>query len=612
MFRNLRTSTKLLLLSGMFVVSLLVAAYGWVAEKQIAIDFTRKELIGTRYLGALGAVYAGVLTDDVKPTEILRTLAAAEANTTGSLDSAELERDLATAIRKQSEGETGDIKQSRVVDTLSRARDLVARIGDKSGLALDPDLDSYYVQKVLVKELPSLLSQLGELQSLLNTKPELAAGDDFRVRPLLLAGMIRSTLEEIERDSAAAYGGTAPSVLTPSLTGSSRSMISAVDSYLETTSETGGDIPSGPLANSYRTALDSVLGSWAANQVELKHLLDTRLSDLLGKLRSSLGIIALVAGLSLVLAVLTYRQIVGPLRQLEEFAGIVRETKDYALRVNVDRKDEIGQLALAFNAMLGELAAAREREASEQARTATMQAELARAARFTAMGELAASIAHEINQPLAAIVNNASAGLRWLDHRPPNIEEVRLVLGCLVNDGGRCSEIIAGIRAMLKKGSQNRADIDLNELICGVMSLVQSQLETRGVLIQAQLADDLPRVRADRVQLQQVFLNLFVNAAEAMAGISDRERVVNVRSEKHDGEGALVTVEDSGIGIDPSHAERIFDAFFTTKSEGMGMGLSICQSIVQSHGGRMVMSPANPHGSVFGVILPANGAGAPQ
>ena len=610
MFGNLRTSTKLLLLSGMFIVSLLVAAYGWLAEKQIAIDFARKELIGTRYLGALGKVYAGVLTDDAKPAEVLRMLAAAEVDAAGSLNSAELERDLAAAIRKHFEDAPDGVDQSRLVDTLSKARDLASRIGDNSGLALDPDLDSYYVQKILVKELPSLLLQLGELQTLLNTKPESAAGGDSRVRPLLLAGMIRSTLEEIERDSAAAYGGTAR--ITQSLTGSTRSMIAAVDSYLQAASATDGDTSSGALTNSYRTALDSVLGSWTAGQAELKHLLEMRLSDLLSKLRSSLALIALVACLSLVLAVLTYRQIVGPLRQLEEFAGSVRETKDYSLRVNIDRKDEIGQLALAFNTMLEELAAAREREASEQVRTVTMQAELERAARFTAMGELAASIAHEINQPLAAIVNNASAGLRWLNNRPPNLDEVRLVLGRLVNDGGRCSEIIAGIRAMLKKGSQSRAEIDLNELICGVKNLMQSQLETRGVLIQTQLADDLPRVMADRVQLQQVLLNLFVNAAEAMACISDRERVVNVRSERYDGEGALIAVQDSGIGIDTAHAGRIFDAFFTTKSEGMGMGLSICQSIVQSHGGRMMVSPGNPHGSVFCVILPANGAGGPQ
>ena len=610
MFGNLRTSTKLLLLSGMFILSLLVAAYGWLAEKQIAIDFARKELIGTRYLGALGKVYAGVLTDDAKPAEVLRMLAAAEVDAAGSLNSAELERDLAAAIRKHSEDAPDGIDQFRLVDTLSKARDLAARIGDNSGLALDPDLDSYYVQKILVKELPSLLLQLGELQTLLNTKPESAAGGDSRVRALLLAGMIRSTLEEIERDSAAAYGGTPR--ITQSLTGSTRSMIAAVDSYLKAASATDGDTSSGALTNSYRTALDSVLGSWTAGQAELKHLLEMRLSDLLSKLRSSLALIALVACLSLVLAVLTYRQIVGPLRQLEEFAGRVRETKDYSLRVNIDRKDEIGQLALAFNTMLEELAAAREREASEHVRTVTMQAELERAARFTAMGELAASIAHEINQPLAAIVNNASAGLRWINNRPPNLDEVRLVLGRLVNDGGRCSEIIAGIRAMLKKGSQSRAEIDLNELICGVKNLVQSQLETRGVLIQTQLADDLPRVMADRVQLQQVFLNLFVNAAEAMACISDRERVVNVRSERYDGEGALIAVQDSGIGIDAAHAGRIFDAFFTTKSEGMGMGLSICQSIVQSHGGRMMVSPGNPHGSVFCVILPANGAGGPQ
>ena len=147
MFGNLRTSTKLLLLSGMFIVSLLVAAYGWLAEKQIAIDFARKELIGTRYLGALGKVYAGVLTDDAKPAEVLRMLAAAEVDAAGSLNSAELERDLAAAIRKHFEDAPDGIDQSRLVDALSKARDLAARIGDNSGLALDPDLDSYYCRK---------------------------------------------------------------------------------------------------------------------------------------------------------------------------------------------------------------------------------------------------------------------------------------------------------------------------------------------------------------------------------------------------------------------------------------------------------------------------------
>ena len=303
---------------------------------------------------------------------------------------------------------------------------------------------------------------------------------------------------------------------------------------------------------------------------------------------------------------MAYRQIVGPLRELERTASKVRETKDYGLRTNLDRRDEIGQLATAFNAMLAELAAAREREIADQARNAATQAELARVARLTTMGEMAASIAHEINQPLAAVVNNANAGLRWLDNRPPNTEEVRAALTRIANDGERGGSIIESIRAMLKKGVRERSEINLNELIRDVMRLTQGQFQRHGVSIRSELADDLPSVMADPIQLQQVILNLFMNAAEAMVSISDRERLVRVRSEKHDGGRALITVEDSGPGVEPEDAKRIFEAFFTTKAEGMGMGLSICRSIVESHGGRITMAKAVPQGTVFQVILPGN------
>jgi C4-dicarboxylate-specific signal transduction histidine kinase len=303
---------------------------------------------------------------------------------------------------------------------------------------------------------------------------------------------------------------------------------------------------------------------------------------------------------------MTYRQIVRPLRQLEELAENVRETKDYSLRINLERRDEIGQLAAAFNAMLAELAAAREREVADQARNAATQAELARAARVTTMGEMAASIAHEINQPLAAVVNNANAGLRWLNKRPPNTEEVRSALTRIVNDGERGGSIIESIRAMLKRGVRERTELDLNELIREVTRLTQGQFQRHGVSIRSELADDLPIVLADRVQLQQVILNLFMNAVEAMVSISDRERLVRVRSKKDDGGGALIAVEDSGPGVEPKDAKRIFEAFFTTKAEGMGMGLSICRSIVESHGGRITVANAVPRGTVFQVTLPRN------
>ena len=254
--------------------------------------------------------------------------------------------------------------------------------------------------------------------------------------------------------------------------------------------------------------------------------------------------------------------------------------------------------------MLAELAASREREIADEARNAATQAELTRVARLTTMGEMAASIAHEINQPLAAVVNNANAGLRWLNGRPPNTDEVRAALTRIANDGERGGGIIESIRAMLKKDVRERTEIDLNELIRDVMRLTQGQLLRHGVSIRSELADDLPSVLADPIQLQQVILNLFMNAAEAMISISDGERFVCVRSEKHDGGGALIAVEDVGQGVEPEHAKRIFEAFFTTKAEGMGMGLSICRSIVESHGGRITVARAIPQGTVFQVTLP--------
>jgi len=236
-----------------------------------------------------------------------------------------------------------------------------------------------------------------------------------------------------------------------------------------------------------------------------------------------------------------------------------------------------------------------------------MQAELARVARLTTMGQMAASIAHEINQPLAGIVNNANAGLRWLNRQPRNIGEVEAALRRIVSDGERGSGILESVRAMLKKGDRKKVALDLNQLITDVIRLTQGQFQRYGVSIRSELADDPPRVWADRVQLEQVILNLLMNAAEATLTNSDGERVVCVRSEKDDSKGALISVEDSGTGVEPEEVKRIFEAFFTTKAEGIGMGLSICRSIVESHGGRITVAKATPRGSVFQVILPEDG-----
>jgi C4-dicarboxylate-specific signal transduction histidine kinase len=242
------------------------------------------------------------------------------------------------------------------------------------------------------------------------------------------------------------------------------------------------------------------------------------------------------------------------------------------------------------------------RRAAEDALRAA-QSELGRVARLTTVGSMAASIAHELNQPLTSIVTNGNAGLRWLDRPEPNLEEARSAFRHVVDEGHRAAQIITGIRAMFRKDSGERSPVAINELACDVVSTVLRELKKRRISLALELLDDLSPVEADRVQLEQVLLNLLTNAVDSMAAISDRPHVLRVRSE-HLEDWVLVSVEDSGTGINPEHAERIFDAFFTNKPNGIGLGLSICRSIVEAHGGRLSASPAHPHGSIFQVMLP--------
>ena len=243
------------------------------------------------------------------------------------------------------------------------------------------------------------------------------------------------------------------------------------------------------------------------------------------------------------------------------------------------------------------------RRAAEDALRAA-QSELGRVARLTTVGAMAATIAHELNQPLAAIVSNGSAGLRWLNRPEPNLEEARSAFGRVVNQGHRAAQIITSIRAMFKKDSGTRSPVAINELVCDVVSTSLGELKSHRVSLTLQLLDDLTPVQADRVQLQQVLLNLLTNAIDSMASVTDRPHMLCVRSE-HLEDWVLVSFQDSGTGIAPEHVERMFDAFFTTKPNGIGLGLPICRSIVESHGGRLAVFPAHPHGSVFRVMLPA-------
>ena len=237
------------------------------------------------------------------------------------------------------------------------------------------------------------------------------------------------------------------------------------------------------------------------------------------------------------------------------------------------------------------------------------EAELTRVARVTTMGELTASIAHEINQPLAALVTNANACLRWLAAETPNLDEARSTAQRIVRDGKRASEVIGRVRALLAQGQPMRQRLNLNDVILEILPLLQTELLHREAKLETELADDLPTVEIHRVQIQQLLMNLTVNALDAMNGVTDRPRVLRIRTSTHGPQFVLVSVQDSGTGLSPEQTERLFQAFYSTKPDGMGMGLSISRSIAEAHGGRLWAESNNGHGATFRFTLPTDEGG---
>jgi C4-dicarboxylate-specific signal transduction histidine kinase len=240
--------------------------------------------------------------------------------------------------------------------------------------------------------------------------------------------------------------------------------------------------------------------------------------------------------------------------------------------------------------------------ASEALREA--QTELAYVNRVATMGQLAASIAHEINQPISAIVTNGQAALRFLGRKPPDLEEVGHAIDHIVLDGKRAGDVIDRIRALIKKVPPRQDAVEINELIRGVLALARGEIVKHAVSVQTQLSNDLPLIEADRVQLQQVILNLVMNAVEAMSSSSERPRELLISTGREGPSDVFVAVQDSGPGLNPESFNRLFDAFYTTKRDGLGMGLAICRSIVEAHGGQVWASRGAGPGAHFQLTLP--------
>jgi len=232
------------------------------------------------------------------------------------------------------------------------------------------------------------------------------------------------------------------------------------------------------------------------------------------------------------------------------------------------------------------------------------QADLARLNRVLMLGEMAASIAHEINQPVAAVMTDAAAGLRWLDAQPPELEEVRQSLSRVLKEGNRVGEVIGRVRSLVKQAPPSKDWLEINEAIGEVIALTKAELQRNEVRLQTRLSSDLPLIHGDRVQLQQVIVNLVMNASEAMSGASDRPRELTIVSNINDAKDVSVEVRDTGSGLDTANLDQLSRSFYTTKPNGMGMGLAISRTIVEAHGGRLSAAPGKPYGAVFAFTLP--------
>jgi C4-dicarboxylate-specific signal transduction histidine kinase len=234
-----------------------------------------------------------------------------------------------------------------------------------------------------------------------------------------------------------------------------------------------------------------------------------------------------------------------------------------------------------------------------------VRSELAHVARVTSLGALAASIAHEVNQPLSGIITNASTGLRLLASDPPNIDSARETVERTLRDGRRAAEVIARLRELFSKKQQRIEAIDLNDAAREVIALASGEVQRNGVTVQTVLSDNLPAVAGDRVQLQQVILNFLLNASEALRSVDDRPRHILVRTEREGDERVRLSVRDSGPGVAPDEVERLFDAFYTTKAGGMGIGLSVSRTIIESHHGEVRVSANDGPGATFAFSLAA-------
>ncbi len=380
MLRDISTRRKLFLLCSAFVVAIVVAIYISIAEKRISIDFARKEIVGVDHIEQFRPIYAALIPNPLSqtspppfPDTTIYSSAESTSTSPDSLRTAELEESLERTLRRIWSGQlTGDAQRSVAAEALAKTAQVIARVGDDSNLALDPELDSYYLQDILVRQMPKLLGQLGDVWSL-ESSSQLATTPDRQTRLLTRVAIAETTAQELARSLTSAYRGDVSGTLRRGTEATMAVMLSSVSAYLGSVDESltqPETFDRAALEPLWTSVAEDALTAWSGGLTDLRGLLNQRIDGLMGRLYWSLVIMGTLAALSILLAVMTHRSIVRPLARLEDLANRVRNTKNYSHRVDYESKDEIGHLAAAFNEMLGELDQARRRELADRAEQA--------------------------------------------------------------------------------------------------------------------------------------------------------------------------------------------------------------------------------------------------
>jgi C4-dicarboxylate-specific signal transduction histidine kinase len=586
---RLSMAARLWLLSLIFLAPIALLTGLFITQSWKEISFAQKELRGNEYERQIWPLFRAAATG-----------AAVSARDAARFDAARHAFDQTFGTTA---GAAAFAQAAAPAERVEAGKNLLSLVADHSNLTLDPDLDSFYMIVAVAFRLPPMLQAMSELRN-------------ATVAPLADPARAVRIVESLQRlrNSAEAATSDLRTGMTEPGASATRDAILAHAAALERLcarvaahrDALMAGAPGDSVAADMGALAVEVDSSWLAANAELETLLRERIARLTTALLFSLtvvvGSLALAAALAATIATGLARRtgvlvrtmdrlIAGDLATNVPYLGDSNESARIAQTIQAFKQSQIEGAQLREEA-------ARQAAAAEEARGAA-EAERARMLRFLSVGELASSIAHEINQPIAAIAAGGAAAARWLERAPPNLGRARAAVDRIVADASRAGDVIQRIRRMLSKGAAVLTEVDINVVAAEALQCIERERALARATVRTRLDPTLPTVRGDPVQLQQVIINLALNGVDAMRTLQDRPRVLTLATIVSAADEVQVSVEDSGVGFGPDGADHLFDPFYTTKQHGMGLGLSISRSIIDQHGGRIWAETAPDGGAVL-------------